>query len=202
MPSAKSPEEIAKLKGKHSFLSPSKWHWINYDPEKLIQSYNNAMAAKRGTIQHAFAEQAILLEKRLVADGSTLSTYVNDAIKYKMIPEKQLYYSDYCFGTADALICRNGLLRIHDLKTGVTPAHMEQLMIYAALYCLQEAQDPYKLKGCELRIYQNDDVVICTPTGDEIKHFCDLIIKASSILEQYSAGVPVILDDGEFVEEF
>lgn len=69
--------------------------------------------------------------------NKTLNAYVNDAIGYKMIPEQILFYSDNCFGTADAIVFRNGLLRIHDLKTGVIPAHMEQLEVYAALFCLE-----------------------------------------------------------------
>lgn len=60
--------------------------------------------------------------------------YVNDAIGFKMTPEQPLFYSENCFGTADAISYRNKLLRIHDLKTGLIPAHMEQLMIYAALF--------------------------------------------------------------------
>lgn len=33
------------------------------------------------------------------------------------------------------------MLRIHDLKTGISPVHMDQLLIYAALFCLE-----YKIK--------------------------------------------------------
>ena len=31
----------------------------------------------------------------------------------------------------------NKILRIHDYKSGITPAKMDQLMIYAALFCLE-----------------------------------------------------------------
>lgn len=70
-----------------------------------------------------------------------------------MSTEVVLYYSDRFFGTADSISFRNGVLRIHDLKTGKTPVHMDQLMVYAALFCLE-----YKIKpgdiDFELRIYQ------------------------------------------------
>ena len=48
-----------------------------------------------------------------------------------------LYFSENCFGTTDAIYYKNGILRIHDLKTGIMPAHMEQLEIYAALFLLE-----------------------------------------------------------------
>ena len=57
----------------------------------------------------------------------------------KMTPEQILYYSDNCFGTADAILFRNNFLRIHDLKTGKIPAHMEQLEIYASETAPDEA---------------------------------------------------------------
>lgn len=63
-----------------------------------------------------------------------MNMYVNDAISFRMVPEQILFYSENCFGTADTIVFRNGTLRIHDLKTGVVPAHMEQLEIYAALF--------------------------------------------------------------------
>lgn len=44
------------LSGQHAFLSASKYHWINYDDAKLIDTYNNFAAAQRGTELHDFAE--------------------------------------------------------------------------------------------------------------------------------------------------
>ena len=35
------------LEGSHAFLSASKYHWINYDEEKLAQSYLNFLANLR-----------------------------------------------------------------------------------------------------------------------------------------------------------
>ena len=51
--------------------------------------------------------------------------------------EQALYYSDNCFGTADAISFKKNFLRIHDLKTGVTPGSMKQLLIYASMFCLE-----------------------------------------------------------------
>lgn len=92
-----------------------------------------------------------------------------------MTPELILYYSDNCFGTADALSFKNNLLRIHDLKTGETPAHMEQLEVYAALFCLEYDMLPSKI-DIELRIYQNDEVVVLKPETDMIDSIMDKII--------------------------
>jgi hypothetical protein len=107
--------------------------------------------------------------------------YVNDAIGFKMIPEQVLFYSENCFGTADSISFRNRLLRIHDLKTGVIPAHMEQLEIYAALFCLE-----YKIKPAdidiELRIYQHDEILYHTPTAEDIVPIIDKIITFDKVI--------------------
>lgn len=49
------------LKDKHSFLSASQFHWINYDEEKLVQRYNTFEAAQIGTRIHALAAELIEL---------------------------------------------------------------------------------------------------------------------------------------------
>lgn len=169
------------LKGQHAFLGASKYHWINYDEDKLAATYSNFLAAQQGTILHDFAAQCISLGQRLPKSQKTLNMYVNDAVGFKMVPEQVLYYSENCFGTADSIIFRNQLLRIHDLKTGVIPAHMEQLMIYAALFCLE-----YKIKpgdiGMELRIYQNDEIIFHEPEVDEITPIMDKIITFDKII--------------------
>lgn len=171
----------SELAGKHAFLSASKYHWINYDADKLAESYTRFMAVQRGTVLHDFAAQCITLRQKLPRSRKTLNMYVNDAIGYKMTPEQVLYYSDNCFGTADAISFRDNQLRIHDLKTGVIPAHMEQLMVYAALFYLE-----YRIKPSEavteLRIYQNDEVLVHNPTVDEIIPIMDRIKKFDKIL--------------------
>lgn len=171
------------LAGSHAFLGASKYHWINYDSDKLAESYVSFLAAQKGTELHDFAARCIALGQRLPKSKKTLNTYVNDAIGYKMTPEQVLYYSENCYGTADAISFRNGMLRIHDLKTGKIPAHMEQLMVYAALFCLE-----YKVKpgavDMELRIYQNDEVLYHQPKADEIAPIVDKIITFDKIINR------------------
>ena len=109
--------------------------------------------------------------------------YVNDAIGFKMTPEQVLYYSEFAFGTADAISFRNNMLRIHDLKTGVTPAHMEQLLIYAALFCLEYNHKPGEIK-MELRLYQNDEIVHHEPTAEDIAPIMDKVVSFDKIIRQ------------------
>ena len=172
-----------ELLGSHAFLGASKYHWINYDDEKLIASYNNFMATQRGTELHDFAARCITLGQKLPKSTKTLNMYVNDAIGYKMTPEQVLYYSENCYGTADAILFQKDTLRIHDLKTGTTPAHMEQLMIYAALFCLEYKMKP-GLINMELRIYQNDEVLIANPQADEIVPIIDKIISFDKLINR------------------
>lgn len=169
------------LSGQHAFLGASKYHWINYDENKLMDSYANFKAAQRGTELHDFAAQCIKLGQRLPKSQKTLNLYVNDAIGYKMTPEQVLYYSENCFGTADSIAFRNNFLRIHDYKSGVTPAKMEQLKIYAALFCLEYKVKPSKIE-MELRLYQSDDIIYHNPTAEEIEPIMDKIITFDKII--------------------
>lgn len=171
----------SRMKGMHAFLSPSSYHWLNYDDDKLDQRYITSLAAKRGTELHEFAQHAIELGIKLPANGQTLNMYVNDAIGFKMDAEQVLVYSENCFGTADAIKFnkprnrKKPLLRVHDLKTGTTPTSEQQLYIYAALFCLEYNYKPTEI-DYELRIYQNDDVRIYIPEADEIAHIMDKIV--------------------------
>lgn len=171
----------SNLQGQHAFLGASKYHWINYDEDKIAESFTGYLAKERGTLLHDFAAQCIKLRQKLPRSQKTLNMYVNDAIGYKMTPEQVLYYSDNCFGTADAISFRNNFLRIHDLKTGAIPAHMEQLMIYTALFCLEYRVKPSDI-DIELRIYQSDDVQIHNPCVDEILPIMDKIITFDKII--------------------
>ena len=173
----------SKLKGLHAFLGASKYAWLNYSDEKLVQTYRNSLAVQRGTELHDFAAQCIRLGQKLPRSHRTLNMYVNDAIGFHMTPEQVLYYSDNCFGTADAISFRNNFLRIHDLKTGVTPASMDQLLIYEALFCLEYRVDPRKIQN-ELRIYQLDDVQIMNPEPDVIIDICDRIKRADKVINE------------------
>ena len=169
------------LEGKHAFLGASKYHWINYDADKIADSYSRFLAVQKGTELHDFAAQCIKLGQKLPRSKKTLNMYVNDAIGFKMTPEQVLYYSENCFGTADSISFRDGLLRIHDLKTGATPAHMEQLMIYAALFCLEYKVKPSEI-DMELRLYQSDNVFYYNPTVEDIVPIIDKIISFDKII--------------------
>ena len=171
------------LEGQHAFLGASNYHWINYDEGKVEETYFKWRAAQRGSKLHAFAADCIRLGQKLPRSKQTLNMYVNDAIGFKMTPEQILYYSPNCFGTVDAIIFRNDFLRIHDLKTGETPAKMEQLMIYAALFCLEYGIKPSEI-GMELRIYQNDEVLCRNATVEDIFPIMDRIITFDKIINR------------------
>jgi len=163
------------LVGKHAYLSPSKYHWINYDPEKFDSVYRASLAAQRGTELHAFAAEAIRLGIKLPRTNRTLNLFVNDAIGYKMESEQILYYSDNAFGCADAICFRDDLLRIHDLKTGVTKCSEHQLEIYAALFCLEYDIKPMDI-NMELRLYKDDEVLVFIADPNDITHLMDRIV--------------------------
>ncbi len=175
------------LEGKHALLGASNYHWLNYDRDRLYARMVSGYSESIGTLTHDLAKQLILKKIRLrksdhkvlyfhlVSHGipdyainmdrlyPNLMNYVNDAIGFGMEPEIILKYSDNCFGTADAICSRDHILRIHDLKTGVSPVHIEQLMIYAALYCLEYKVKPNSFKKIVLNLYQGGDII-----GDEI----------------------------------
>lgn len=172
----------SNLKGEHAFLGASKYNWINYSDDKLVDYYRNYRAAERGTELHEFAAQCIKLRQKLKGTAN-LANYVNDAIGFGMTPEVVLYFSEFCFGTADSIKFdeRKGFLRIHDLKTGVTPAHKEQLEVYAALFCLEYHVKPGDIQ-MELRIYQNDDINIFEPSVENIAPIMDKAITYTKLL--------------------
>jgi hypothetical protein len=165
----------SELQGKHAFLSPSTYHWINYTDEKLETRYTAHMAARRGSDLHELARQAIKLRVKLSKANQAMSTYVNDAISYKMATEQILYYSENCFGTADTICFRRGKLRIHDLKTGVTPTSEKQLEVYAAIFCLEYSLSPFDIE-IELRIYQREEIRVFVPDPEDIFRIMDTII--------------------------
>lgn len=172
-----------KLEGQHAPFSASQSAWLRYDDEKAIDVYKNKKAAEMGTKFHNWAKQTIDLGIKQPRSNKTLYSYVNDAIGFKMDTEVVLYYSDRFFGTADAICFRNGILRIHDLKTGKTPVHMDQLMIYAALFCLEYKIKPNDIEF-ELRIYQNNEILYHNPTAEEIVPIMDKIVHLNKIFEQ------------------
>lgn len=168
------------LEGAHAFLGGSNYHWLNYDKDKLHTVWISNKAKQEGTELHALAKECIDHRVFLKGNRSTLAMYVNDGIRYQMKTEQPLVYSINCFGTADTIKYdeKEHFLRIHDLKTGTIPAHMEQLEIYAALFCLEYGQRlGYRPvdDSIELRIYQNDDVRIAHPGAEDIVPIMDKI---------------------------
>lgn len=202
--------EHYNLRGKHALLGASKYHWVNYDSEEqFIKKLCSESATDVGTVLHSFAAERIkyglklnkhekkdvvfeLLRKgisKIVIDAinidlmfDNLMAYVNDCIIQHMKPEVILYYSDICFGTTDAISFENNKLYIYDLKTGSTPAHMEQLEIYTALFCLEYRHKPKDI-FMELRIYQNNEVLVYNPDPKDILIVSDKIVHANSFIE-------------------
>ena len=158
------------LEGRHAFLGASKYSWLNYDAEKLALVYRSQYANLMGTILHDLAHRCIqnkvklskadrhLIILTLLENGipqglinandilETLVPFVNDALGFRMETEQILYYTENAFGTADVISFKDNFLRIHDYKSGVTPVHMEQLRIYAALFCLEYLVKPENIK--------------------------------------------------------
>lgn len=174
------------LQGKHAFLSPSNYHWLNYTDQKLEARYAAHRSARRGTDLHALAHEAIRLGIKLSKANQALSTYVNDAIGYKMQCEQPLFYSDNCFGTADTISFRRGKLRIHDLKTGIAATSFHQLEVYAAIFCLEYHVNPMEI-DIELRIYQRDEIRIHTPHWEVILEIMETIVNFDQQVEQMKA---------------
>lgn len=168
------------LQGEHAFLSPSQYHWVHYTPDRLIERWTTAQAAAYGTLQHEYAHREIE-EGNLSSLVGTIGLYINDAIKYRMVCEQILYYSENCFGTADTISFRYNVLRIHDLKTGVYPGSVHQLEIYAALFCLEYDKDPFSIK-MELRLYQNNEVSVYEADPEDIQFIMNRIQEFDKII--------------------
>lgn len=200
----------SELEGRHAILSPSRPYWLNYTDEALEKFYISSFATDIGTLVHEYACDRIRFRMPIDMENDEAKTglllhllkngipfrvidldrifenmvpYVNDAIGYRMDSEIKLKYSELCFGTADAICARGKTLRIHDLKTGTQPAHMDQLLAYAALFFHEYKRDyrPTTMK-VELRIYQNNDILVHQPTLEEIKDTMDRIVQKDRYL--------------------
>lgn len=202
----------SKLSGTHAFLSASQSSWRRKDAEALIEAKKNSYSQAIGTMMHAYAADCIKFREKLrktdmrgvkfdlmrkgipeyAIDISriypTFMNYVNDAIGYGLDPEIVLYYSNECYGTADAINLDGKILRIHDLKTGVTPAKMDQLLIYAGLFYLEYGMKPEKISS-ELRIYQMDEVLVYEPEADEVREVMDDIEEKVRVLRSLDQEV-------------
>ena len=199
-----------QLEGKHAFLGASNFHWVNWNDQIFENRYYSQFSTTIGTAIHALAHDCILNRTKLNKHDRhlieitlyhayipkdaydpddilmNLIPFVNDAIGYHMSSEILLYYNNYCFGTCDAISFseKERILRIHDLKTGTTTAHMEQLLIYAALFCLEYHKNPHQFKT-ELRIYQNFNIVVEEPDANDIETFMNLIQERSKTIMSY-----------------
>ena len=201
----------SNLKGQHAILGASNYHWLNYDDDKLFKRYLSSYSTVVGTALHELAEEHISQGLRLTKSDKkhvlfwlrykgipsnvinvnriydNLMAYVNDAIGYSMTPEVILYYSDNCFGTTDAIKFENNVLRIHDYKSGETPAHMEQLEIYASLFCLEYGYKPSDI-SIELRLYQGEEVLVHEPDPESISNIIEKIIYFDKKIEELKEG--------------
>lgn len=174
------------LEGLHAPFSASQSAWLRYDDNRALEVYENKKAAEIGTRLHAWAKETIDLGIKQPRSKKTLYAYVNDAIGFRMSTEVVLYYSDRFFGTADAISFRNWKLRIHDLKTGKIgkiESHLDQLEVYAALFCLEYRIKPGDIE-MELRLYKQDEVLVHHPTVEDIVSIMDKIKHLDKILEQ------------------
>lgn len=172
----------SNLNGLHAPFSPSQSSWLRYDDDRAMEVFLNKKAAEMGTRLHAWAKETIDLGIKQPKSKKTLYTYVNDAIGFKMSTEVVLFYSERFFGTADSISFRDNFLRIHDLKTGKIKADMEQLEIYAALFCLEYKVKPESI-GMELRLYQNDEVIYHNPTPEDIHAIMDKIVHLNQVIQ-------------------
>lgn len=199
----------SELEGKHAFLGASKYTWLEWDDETLIERLKASYAAPIGTIVHDIAARMIrrkhyvtnaeraVLEWELEDKGvptwlisvddffETFKMYVNDAISFDMEPEVVLKFSDNAFGTTDSVTYNpvSKFLRIHDLKTGSTPAHMEQLLIYAVLFCTENKIKFTDIR-IELRIYQDGEIIFYNPTAEELTPISDRMVYCNKLISR------------------
>lgn len=206
-------EKHSKFEGLHAPFSASQPYWLGKDFESNKERYVSKWIPTVGTVTHAFAEAMIkkriklsksdmkmyklyLLDNKvqcipyyivecLDLNGlfANLIPYINDGIGYHMTPEQVLYYSDRFFGTADTIAFNDNMLRIHDLKAGKLTAKIEQLMVYAALFCLEYNVKPGSI-DMELRIYQNCEVIHHEPTAEDILPIMDQIQTQDKLFEK------------------
>lgn len=124
----------------------------------------------------------------------SVKMFVCDSIGFRMESEQKLSVSKVIEGTADAVrfYPKDNLLRISDLKTGSRPAKIEQVFIYAALYCYENRLDPLKT-NFEARIYQNGEIYIEQPTGEEIKSLLNTILHINEVVSKFERGEGSVL---------
>lgn len=207
--------EHSELRGKHATFAPSNPSFLNYslEPEGediIFQRFASQYAAQIGTIVHDFAQERIYYNQKLFKTNKSdllirllkanippivinidflfnnLIPYVNDAISFRMDPEVILKYSDDCFGTTDAVCYRDKELRIHDLKSGRSAVHMDQLLTYAALFFLEYKAAP-ETTDTILRIYQSGEFQEDHPEPERIRAAMNQIVELDKKVKKWKA---------------
>lgn len=196
--------------GTHSVLSASQYSWLNYDEDKLYSVLQARWANTIGTYLHELASKLItnkitvnksearkmiqlyLLENnvpRTFIDPNkyveNFTAYVKDCIGFDMRTEQPLKYSEFAFGTTDAISFneKKSQLKIFDYKSGTTQPSMHQLEIYAAYFCLEYRVKPKDI-STELRIYWQNDIIVGEPTPADIVPIMDQIIKLDTFMQK------------------
>lgn len=203
--------EHSDFANKHSFLAPSKVGWENYTPDDLYSSYGSSRASVNGTKMHELAARYISMKYKvpksinaimLAVSGyfgyapsftkeqlDNFRLYVNDAIGFGMRAEQPLIYSKWAFGTCDTISFKpekgDMTLRIHDLKTGFGDTHIEQLLKYAALFCLEYNVKPGDF-NIILAIYQLGEINWVSPEPSDVVWFMDKYRYFSNLLDEAS----------------
>jgi hypothetical protein len=178
--------ERSKFVGTHAILSASKYHWIHDNVDEMRARYRNAQAVQTGIEKHALAHALIKHKQKLPDEKLTLNLYVNDAIDLGMSPEQLVFYSPNAYGTADTISFEeeNALLRVHDLKTGVTKGSVHQLEVYAAFFCLEYRKKPFDI-NFELSLYQSNQVFIYEGDPDVITRIMDVTVTFDRYIEEW-----------------
>jgi hypothetical protein len=70
------------------------------------------------------------------------------------------------------------------LKTGVYPASVHQLEVYAALFCLEYDVDPFDIK-IELRIYQGNEMIVYDADPDDIMFIMQRIQEFDKVITHH-----------------
>ena len=73
------------------------------------------------------------------------------------------------------------------MKTGEKDASLDQLEVYAALFCLEYRIDPSDI-DIELRIYQKGEVIYGNATEEIIRPIMDKIVHSNKLLEKVNYG--------------
>lgn len=203
--------EHSELIGKHAILGASQYAWLNYDPKCLKEKLRRKFAPAIGTVLHQMAAEEFIkpgiyirrkdrkfVKEYLIKNDipkfavninlyfDNFYHYVNDAVSFDMEPEVVLSYSEYSFGTADAIRFQNDELYIFDLKTGFGKASVKQLYIYMALFCLEYGVRPEDIY-MEARIYQTDLFLTEEPDPRDIRDIMNTIVAFNNRISRMEA---------------